>query len=182
MPEVPFHLQYTLNRRQRIVPHFRIWGVASSFFILSLFTFFVFAAVLNVAKGRLSDGAFFALFALLVFLLLRGLFVGIIDVILTRQRMIDVLVEDNAAGILFGGERRWLFLDGIIEIRKYRKDVWTLRHHNGAVLNIPVTKISEQQLHHIKTIMERGHTPEGIKAVIERGRRITEILNEKKRT
>jgi len=57
-----------------------------------------------------------------------------------------------------------------------------LRHHNGSVLNIPTAQISEHQLDYIRAAMERGRTAEGVRAVIERGRRIKEISNEKKQT
>jgi hypothetical protein len=182
MSEIPFHLHYTLSRGQRIVPHLRVWGTTSALLILSLFTFFVFAAVLNLSQSRVRDGIGFLVFASLVFIVARGLFIGIIDILTTRMREVDVLVEENAAGVLLRGQRWWLFLDGFVEIRKYRRDIWTLRHHNGSVLNIPTTQISEDQLSHIKAAMERGRTPEGVRAVIERGRQITQILNEKKRT
>ena len=37
-----------------------------------------------------------------------------------------------AAGVMMGGQRWWLFLDGLIHIEKYREDVWNfpsrLRH------------------------------------------------------
>ena len=41
---------------------------------------------------------------------------------------------------------------------------------------IAASAIAEDQLAHIKTAMERGRTPEGIRAVIERGKRIKEIM------
>jgi len=180
MPDVPFHLHYTLSRGQRIVPHIRIWGIAFSPFILGLFGFFVVAAVFNFWQFRLWDGFGFLLFAGLLFILVRGFFVGIIEVLTTGRREVDLLVENEAAGVLLRGQRWWLFLDGFVEVRKYHRDVWTLRHHNGAVLNIPTAEISLRQLDHIRAAMERGRTPEGVRAVIERGGRITEILNEKK--
>jgi hypothetical protein len=54
--------------------------------------------------------------------------------------------------------------------------VWTLSHWNGVVLHIPIDAISEELLAHLRAEMERGRTPEGIGAVIERGRRIEEIM------
>lgn len=181
MPDIPFHLRYTLTRGQRIVPHIRIWGIASSPFILGLFGFFLVAAVINFSRLRLLDGFGFLLLAGLVFVLARGFFVGIIDVLATRNREVDLLVEKDAAGVLLRAQRWWLFLDGFVEIRKYRRDVWTLRHYNGCVLNVPTAQVSEDLLDYIKAAMERGRTPEGVRAVIDRGRRITEILNENKR-
>ena len=88
----------------------------------------------------------------------------------------DVVVEEDAAGILLGTERWYLFLDGITEIRKYRDDTWTIQHWNGSVLHIPVSAITVDQLEHMRRAMELGRTPEGMKAVIERGKRIEAIL------
>jgi hypothetical protein len=53
--------------------------------------------------------------------------------------------------------------------------VWTLRHWNGTVLHIPADAITDAQLAHLRAAMERGRTPEGIRAVIERGRRLAEL-------
>jgi len=182
MAEIPFQLHYKLSRGQRIVPHLRLWGVTSALLIVGLFVFFLFAAALNFSKSRVSDGIGFLLFDCLVFILARGLFVGIIDALTVPTREVDLLVQENAAGVQLRGQRWWLFLDGFLEIRKYHPDIWTLHHHNGSVLHIPTTEVSEAQLDHIRSAMERGRTPEGVKAIIERGRRITQILNENKRT
>jgi hypothetical protein len=54
--------------------------------------------------------------------------------------------------------------------------VWTLEPVNGAVLHFPVAAITEDQLSRIRTVMEHGRTPDGFRAVIERGRRIEAIL------
>ena len=51
----------------------------------------------------------------------------------------------------------------------------TIEHHNGSVLHIPAGEITDDQLAHLRSAMERGRTPEGIRAVIERGRRIEQL-------
>jgi hypothetical protein len=175
MAEVPFHLRYPLTRGQRMGPHLRIWGRAILPFVLAVFALFLALAGFHLSQYRFWDGSVFLLFALLVFLLFRGLFLGIVDVLVTRTREMDVVVDEDAAGVLVRGQRCYLFLDGFCEIRKYRSDIWTLHHRNGVVLNLPTTAISESHLDHIRAAIERGRTPEGIRAVIERGRRIREI-------
>jgi hypothetical protein len=65
---------------------------------------------------------------------------------------------------------------GVRSIRKYRDDVWTLEHFNGSVLPIPVAVITEDQLCRIRAALERGRTPEGVRAVIERGQRIEALM------
>src|SRR5262249_28294318 len=68
MPQIPFHLRYTLSRSQRLVPHLRIWGISLSLFIPLLFLFFCvqtvrFACSLSCAGltlfGSLALGLFF---------------------------------------------------------------------------------------------------------------------------
>jgi hypothetical protein len=56
-------------------------------------------------------------------------------------RPLDIVVEENALGFIAGGERRYLFLDGIIDITKYLNDVWTIQHWNGMVVNVPASQI-----------------------------------------
>jgi hypothetical protein len=89
----------------------------------------------------------------------------------------DIVVEENGLGFLAGGERWWLFLDGIISISRYEKDTWTIYHWNGSVINVTASVISPDQLAHLRAAAERGKTPEGIGAVIERGRKLEAMMN-----
>jgi hypothetical protein len=176
MTQIPFHLRYTLSRSQRLVTTVRTyWGVLWTLFVLVLFSFFCVETV--VSAGSLSGMglAVFGGLALFVLLVYRGLFIGLIDVLLVPVRRMDIMVEENAAGILIGTERWYLFLDGITDLRKYR-DTWTIEHWNGIVLHVPADAISEDQIGHLKSAMQRGRTPEGFMAVVERGKRIEEII------
>ena len=83
--------------------------------------------------------------------------------------------QQNALGYLAGGERWYLFLDGIIDITKYRKDIWTIQHWNGSVVNVLASAITDDQIEYLRAAAERGRTPEGIQAVIERGRVIQQL-------
>src|SRR4051794_12426201 len=120
MPHPPFHLRYTLSRGQRLVPHVRIWGVASTLYVVVLFAFFGTEAVVSAWSLSAAGLAVFGGLALFVFVLFRGLFVGLLDVLLVPMRRMDVVVEEGAAGILVGAERWYLFLDGITDLRKFR--------------------------------------------------------------
>jgi hypothetical protein len=171
----PTHLRYTLNRSQRLVPHLRIWGRVYSPFVVLLFGFFSWRAMVGVWQLEVPAVLVFGGLAVGTFVLCRGLFLGLIDVIFVPLRHMDVTIEENAFGVLLGRERWYLFLDGVMDIRKYRDDVWTLRHWNGTVLNIAASAINDDQLAYIRAAMERGRTPEGVRAVVERGRRIREI-------
>jgi len=92
----------------------------------------------------------------------------------------DLQVEEKAVGLLIGGERWWLFLDGFLRIEQLTKGVWTLSHWHGYVIHIPLTAITEDQLAHFRAGIERRNRPEHVQEVIERGRAIMR-LQEKQR-
>lgn len=179
--DVPFHLRYTLTRGQRLVPHLRVWGPVWSACMVFMMGCLLYASVASVVALNVKGVFVFAAWAFGLFLLFRGLFVGLLDVLLVPVRTVDVIFEEDTADILIGGERWCLFLDGIIRIRKYRSDIWTIEHFNGSVLHVPTSAITEAQIGHLKAAMKRGRTPEGIQAVIERGRRIQEIMSAERR-
>ena len=47
-------------------------------------------------------------------------------------------------------DRLWISLDGIMRIKKYSKDTWTISHHNGTVVNIPTAAIEEPYIEHMR--------------------------------
>jgi hypothetical protein len=175
MPLVPFQLRYTLSRSQRLVPHVRHWGLFTTIFLLCMFLFFCVQTVTAIALLKWDGIVIFGGFALGMAAMFRGLFAGLIDVLTVQRRNVDIVIEDNAAGVLLGAERWYLFLDGITGIKKYRANVWTIQHFNGYVLHVPVSAITEEKLAYIRSAMERGRTPEGVRAVVERGRKILEL-------
>lgn len=122
-----------------------------------------------------SSSLWWALALLASLFLFRGFFIGILDVVVHRERDMDIIIEDKGLGFLAGGERWWIFLDGIINIGKYHRDVWTIQHHNGVVVNILASEITDDQLAHLKSAAAHGRTPEGIQAVVERGRQIVQL-------
>jgi hypothetical protein len=80
----------------------------------------------------------------------RGFFVGLIDMLIHPTRPMDIIVEDNGLGVLIGTQRRWLLLDRILSISKYRKDTWTIYHYNGSIINIPVSEITTEQIRYLR--------------------------------
>jgi len=174
----PFHLRYRLSRSQRLRALLAMEGISYSVFGLLLFAFFCLAIVLNGREGKIGGAFFFTAMALGIFLLWKTVFLRLVGVLLFKWLEVDLLVRDNGAGILIGGERWYFFFDGITSIKQYRPDLWTIRHFNGFVLHIPKRLITEEQLQYIRDEMERGHTPEGMRMVIERGRRVQELMKE----
>lgn len=136
----PFHLQYELSRRQRLIPHLDIWARYPGLFIM-LGASVVAACILSLWLLPLVAGSLW---------LLRGFFVGLIDVAIWPRRPMDVVVEEKGIGFLGGGERWWVSLDGLLAVRKICPDVWTVFHHNGTVINIPTSVISEEQVTHLQ--------------------------------
>ncbi|HXG11597.1 MAG TPA: hypothetical protein VNK04_17715 [Gemmataceae bacterium] len=165
MAVVPFELRYSLSRWQRLAPHLRLWGP------LSVLVPCVMAVL--VASALVTWWA--GLGAVVWALLFRNFFCGLADVALRRSAPMDLRIEENGLGFLANGERWWLFLDGLTGIDQLAAGVWTLQHWNGSVVHIPAAVISDEQLAHLRTAMARGRTPEGVQAVIERGRRLAEM-------
>jgi hypothetical protein len=180
MVQFPVRLRYSLSRWQRLVPLLRIHGWGSVLFIVLLDPFFGYAAVENARRGDACGVVFFIGMAAGLILLFRPSFVGLIDVLLVSRREMDVEIEENGAGILIRGERWYLWLDGFTDMRKFRDDTWTLQHWNGWVLHVAASAIGEDVIAHIRAKMEWGRTPEGVEAVVERGRVIQAMLDERR--
>jgi hypothetical protein len=175
MAEVPFELEYELSRRQRLALLRHDWGVVFAPFAVAVLTFFCVQTVVSAASVGWPGLAVFGGLALGMFGLHHGLFIGLLDVLLVPARRINVRVEQNGLGLLIGGERWWLFLDGLTRIEQDIPGVWTLRHWNGWVVYVPADAITDAQLAYLRSEMERGRTPEGVRAVVERGRRLAEL-------
>ncbi len=161
---VPYELRYTLPWRWTLAPHLRLWG--------PLGLFYGGAAVLLLALP--CTHLRLALPAAGVLLVLawvgRNFFRGIVNGLRRGGIEMDLRVEENGLGYLMGGERCWIFLDGIRRIEQLRKGLWTIVHFNGTVIHVPAESISPAQLAHLRAAAARGKTPEGVQAVIERGR------------
>ncbi len=177
MLELPFQLRYTLSRSQRLIPHLRIWGVGYGPFVVIVLGFFCVQLGMAIAAWDWKGAAVFGALSVAVVLLCRGFFVGLLDVLLIRKREMDILVEEETAGIMMGGERWYIHLDGVTDIRKYRADTWTIRHFNGTVLNVPVWAISDEQLAHFAEGMERVRNGERSRATFGQAKRVEELGN-----
>jgi hypothetical protein len=150
IPKLPFRLQYELNRRQRFVPHMKIWMPYGPMLLIMLGG--TFAGVIEISWWYLP----LFLFALwYVFWYAPGFILGLIDVTVWRKRPMDVIVNENAIGILVGEDRLWMSLDGILRIDKLSKDTWTIYHNNGTIISIPAAIITDEQIGFMKYVAER---------------------------
>ncbi len=171
-------IRYSLTRRQRLIPHLRIWGPAFVPFYVLLETFFVVRFIVAVLTLEWLAVLTFGVLAVGMLILFRGLVTGLVDAVVNARREMNITIEDNALGILIGSERWYLFLDGITKISQYTSDVWTIEHWNGSVVHLLKDMISDEQLNHMQKRMEFGCTAEGTAATIERGRQIEAIYEQ----
>jgi hypothetical protein len=140
LPELPFHLNYELDRRQRIIPHMRIWNPHSWFITL------LFLAV----PYMLFIHWWLIFIPLLCIWFFKGFFIGLLDVLLCPKRKVNIIVEEKRIGCLVGDVRRWIDLARMLSVDMLYKDVWTLYHYTGVVIHIPVSAISERQIRYIQ--------------------------------
>lgn len=148
MPELPITLEYDLSRRQRLIPHLRSWGPYQAVGIL------VFAAV-TAAASRLS---LWALFAWILFMFaLRGYFIGLFNVLFIASQRMDVRIEANGLGYLFGKERYYVCLDGLTAVRDLERSVWTIQHWNGTVINVPKELLAAETLAFLRDWVQRAN-------------------------
>src|SRR5262249_31758430 len=171
MAQIPFHLRYTLSRAQRLGSLVRMWGVGFSLAGAAFCLFFLVMLIGCVLELAWTGIAVFGGLLLFAIAFNRDIVLGILDVVLVSRQAMDVIVEENAAGILIGDQRWYLFLDGITDLRKFRDDTWTIQHFNGFVLHIAASAIQEDQIAHSPAALERARTPEGIQAVDGPGKR-----------
>jgi hypothetical protein len=137
----PFHLQYALDRRQRLLPHLVIWTPYLSGFLAA------FVAVLY-ASFNWSPRLLFGLLPILW--MTKGFFIGLANIVREPRQEIDILIENGALGYLAGGKRSWVPLDGVEKVEKICPDVWTLAHHNGTVVNIPAGTVTDAQIGYLR--------------------------------
>jgi hypothetical protein len=139
---VPFRLQYALGRRHRLAveftPHLPACAAALGFTSGILYLALV---VSPWFLGLLVWPAFAC----------RKVAAFLVELLAVPARPVDVLVEADRLGVLVGGDRVWLYLDGVIQVcRSDNGHTWTLLHLNGSVLTIPADAIRPEQLDFLK--------------------------------
>jgi hypothetical protein len=172
---------YSLTRRQRLIPHLKIWGPLYVPFALMLLGFFAIRTAFAVLSLEwMAILTFGGLFVFFVFFL-RGMIVGLLDALFVPTREMDITIENNGLGVMLGETRWYLFLDGITRLTEYVDGLWTVEHYNGLVLHIPRHMISDDQLTHIRERMTHGRTADGVTETVERGKCIQELTRNENR-
>ena len=166
MPFESVHLQYDLTRRQRWDTHMAAW--------LPALPKYLFVAGVMVALTWLASyrSPWFLLFFLAPLWVLRGLIAAIVHIAWVPVRHEDIIINEDALGFMAGRQRLWAHLDSIVQIDKFRDDLWSFRCYHGESFDVPVALINEQTLEHIRRKVEWARTPEGFQAAVQRGRQV----------
>lgn len=137
MQWLPLELRYDLTRRQRLVPHLRIWRP---------FALLIIVSVAGAAWAIVNRGWWYLALLLLLLFLFRGLFIGLVNVLLVGRQPMDIVIERNGLGFLAGKERWYVSLDGLTSFQQLVEGVWTVQHWSGIVVNIPADLLSAEQV------------------------------------
>ncbi len=142
-------LQYELTRKQRLVPHLRVWGVAQFLVLFGLF---------GAAVAALQGSWIFAAFVgLCVLWFGRRYIVGLLNAVFVKSQHMDIRIEDNGLGYMAGKERWYIFLDGLTAVRDLERSVWTIQHWNGTIVNIPKKALSEDILNFLRNWVRKAN-------------------------
>jgi hypothetical protein len=145
---VPFHISYSLSRRQRLAVELLPWLPA----IAGTIGFSV-----GVAYLVLSVSAWFLFLLLLPVVAYRGLFAFLADIAFQARKPVDVLVDHSRLDITIDRVQRSLSLDGIFQVcRSESGTTWTVLHLDRTVLTIPAEAITSEQLDFLKSFALRA--------------------------
>jgi hypothetical protein len=149
----PFHLNYTLTRRQRLATELPQWMPA----LAGGLGFCVGVAFLTVSASR-----WFLLLLLIPLTAYRGLFAFVFEIVFRAARPVEVIVEETRFGEVTSGKPRWHDLDGIIQVfRSEDGTTWTVLHLDGSVILIPAEAITGEQLEFLKSFALRAAAERG---------------------
>jgi hypothetical protein len=142
----PFHISYTLTRRQRLRVEVVPWlpalagtvgfGVGALYLAASVSSWCVLLLGLPVA-------------------MYRGLFAFALDLTFRGARPVDLHVDDPEMEVRTDGAVKQLALTGIFQVFR-SGDVWTVLHLDGTVLTIPADAITGEQVGYLRSFAHRA--------------------------
>ena len=142
----PFHLRFTLTRRQRLAVELVPWLPAL-------------AASLGFAVGvaflAVHVSPWFLPLLLLPPVMYRSLVAFAFDLVVRGGRAVEVTADDDGLEVRSAGAARWLPLDGVFQVFR-AGDIWTVLHLDGTVLTIPVEAITAGQVEYLKAFARRA--------------------------
>jgi hypothetical protein len=165
----PCHIEYDLNRRQRLLAHLKIsWP--------SL----IVALGITVILADFLTSPTRALLLLLPLWFLRGFIAGLFQILSVRVRHEDLTLDELAVGYLADDDRYHVFYDCIDRIFKSSKDCWTIDHNSGVVITIPTEVLDEKYIEHMKKWAAWGKTRAGYQFVCKRGEMVQAMMRQEK--
>jgi hypothetical protein len=145
---VPFHLRYTLTRRQRLATELHPWLPA----IAGTLGFSLGIVFLSSVVSR-----WFLLLLLLPPILYRSLAAFLFDLAVHARRPVELVADETELAVLSGGEWRRLALDGIFQVfRSEDGSTWTVLHLDGSAITIPADAVTHEQLDYLKSFARRA--------------------------
>jgi hypothetical protein len=145
----PFHLHYSLSRRQRLATEIYPWLPA----LAGSFGFCIGAIYLSVVVTP-----WFLMLFVVPVVVYSGLFGFLFDIAVRPGQAVEIIVDKTQLVVRVDDEeRRELPLDGIIQVfRSEDRSTWTVLHLDGSVILIPAEAISEEQLEYLKEFARRA--------------------------
>lgn len=146
-PEIvlPFHVRYTLSRRQRtgdLLPWMPALAGSLGFGIAGVYL-------------STSVTPWFVVLFLLPPLFYRRLFLMLFDLAARATVPVELTVDETKLWVQFDDTRRQLPLDGIIQVFR-SDDAWTVLHRDNSSLIIPMNALTEEQANHLKSFALRA--------------------------
>ena len=145
---VPFHIHYTLTRRQRLAVEFTPW-------LPCLAASLGFTVAVTYLAAAVSG--WFLPMLILPLIVARGFLGFLWGIAACSAWPVDLLVEVDRLGVLVEGRRRWIMLDGVFQVcRSADRTTWTVLHLNGSLITIPANAIQPEQLDYLKGFANRA--------------------------
>jgi hypothetical protein len=141
----PFHLRFTLSRRQRLALELPPWLPAIAATV---------GFVIGTTYAGLYASPWFFLLLVLPPVVYRGLFLFAFDLAFRGGRAVELCVDDAEVRVASAGEVKALPLGGLFQVFR-SGDAWTVLHLDGTVLTIPAGAITDEQVAYLRTFAHR---------------------------
>lgn len=152
----PVMLHYELSRRQRLVPHMKIWTPQWLFIAL----------ILGISPYGMMKHWWFTAVPVITVWCWRGFFMGLADALSPRRKEIEIALDRENLTVTSGRTLIWAENAGILSVQKYTPDVWTIQYCSAAVqrvgrfmtpddpavVHIPTSQISEEHIDYLQRV------------------------------
>ncbi|HRW55890.1 MAG TPA: hypothetical protein P5081_23705 [Phycisphaerae bacterium] len=143
-------IRYPLTRRQRLT--LTRMGYRWRFFYAPALI-----VALVVLSGEISK--LFCIPLCISLFIYRRLIIDLVDLVMIRIRVEDIILHEFALGFISNGARWWVMTAGVVDVTERIKGMWTIRHYNGTVLHIPAAMVTSSHIDHLKSAAARFRGP-----------------------